>query len=138
MRRSPNTLLGRVHGQALLEVQHDVAALYELIDPVLRSHRERQRDDEPERTLSEIRAFVQSVRSAEVEEVEILEAHKVSERHGGRPAARVRSVVRYNERPVAEELHTTWVRDRGVWYTTAPAGRRLPAPAADHPSRREC
>lgn len=105
-------------------MQHDVRGLYEFIDPVVRSRREEQRDDEPDRTLAEIRAFVQSVRSAEVEEVEILEARKVSERHGGRPAALVRSVVRYNERPVASELRTPWVRDRGVWYAATPISGR--------------
>ncbi len=119
MRRSNHTLLGRVHEQARLEAQHDVEALYELADPVIRAHREKQQYDEPERTLSDIRNFVATVRSAKVEEVEILEARKVSHSHGGRPAALVRSIVRYNDEPAANESRTIWVRDHGVWYSTA-------------------
>ena len=119
MRRSNHTLIGRVHEQARLEAQHDVEALYEFVDPVIRACREKQRDDEPELMLSDIRTFVKAVRSAEVEEVEILEARKVSERHGGRPAALVRSIVRYNDKPAANESRTIWVRDHGVWYSAA-------------------
>lgn len=119
LRRSSHTLIGRVHVQASLEARHDVAALYELIDPVIRARREAQRDDEPDRTLSIIRAFVASVRAAQVEEVEILEAHRVCERQRGRPAALVRSVVRYNDEPAAHESRTLWVRDRKTWYSTA-------------------
>jgi hypothetical protein len=126
MRRSNHTLIGRVHEQARLEVQHDVEALYQFLDPVIRARREEQRD-EPRLTLSGIRAFVEGVRSAEVEEVEILEARKVSNRHGGRPAALVRSIVRYNNKPAAAESRTTWVRDHGVWYSTALNKRWSPA-----------
>lgn len=122
MRRSSHTLIGRIHERARLEARHDVDALYELIDPVIRRRRAEEREDEPERTLSAIRAFVETVRSAVVEEIEILEARKVSEHHGGRPAAEVRSVVRYNDRPTANESRTIWVRDHGVWYSTASNG----------------
>jgi hypothetical protein len=119
MPRSSNTLVGRVHEQAALEARHDVRALYGLIDPVLRARSEKEGDDEPDSTLAEIRSFVLTVQSAEVERVEILEAHKVCEIHGGRPAALVRSLVRYNGEPAARESRTVWVRDRDVWYSTA-------------------
>jgi hypothetical protein len=69
---------------------------------------------------------VAAIRTAEIEEVEILKAHKVSAEHGGRPAALVRAVVRYNQSPSAHESITTWVRDRGVWYSTAPPRALLP------------
>jgi len=130
MRRSRNTLVGRVHEQARLEVRHDVAALYALIDPRIRARLEGRRDDRHEEVLAELRASCATVRSAEVEEVEILEARKSCERHGGRPAALVRSVVRYDERPTAHETREVWVRDGGVWYTTVSGGasRRQPAP----------
>lgn len=101
MRRSSHTLIGRIHEHARLEVEHDAEALYEFIDPVVRARLEEQRDDGAEPTLSDIRAFVKTVRSAEVEEVEILEAHKVSDRYGGRPAALVRSIVRLGGHPKA-------------------------------------
>jgi hypothetical protein len=127
MRRSKHTLIGRIHEQARLEAQHDVEALYEFIDPVIRARREQQRDDEPELTLSDIRAFVKAVRTAEVEEVEILEARKVSKRHSARPAALVRSIVRYNDKLTANESRTIWVRDHGVWYSTALNKRWWPA-----------
>ena len=119
MRRSNHTLIGRIYEQARLEARHDVEALYEFIDPVMRARREQQRGDEPELTLSDIRTFVAVVRTAEVVEIEILEARKVSKRHGGRPAALVRSIVRYNDEPTTNESRTIWVRDHGVWYSTA-------------------
>lgn len=127
MRRSTNTLLGRVHEQARLEARRDVDALYAFVDPVLRTRREAQAGDEPERTLGEIRSFVATLRSAEVEAVEILEARKICERYGRRPAALVRSVVRYNDEPFARETRTIWVRDNGAWYTTALGTNRPPA-----------
>lgn len=120
MRLSGHTLLGRVHEQVRLEARHDVEALYALVDPVVRARREAERDDEPERTLSGIRDFVKEIRSAEVERVEILEARRVCKRHGGRPAARVRSSVRYNDEATAREWRAVWVRDQGVWYSTSP------------------
>lgn len=124
--RSPNTLLGRVHEQASLEARHDVEGLYRLIDPAIRARREAEREDEPGVTISHLRKLVEPVETAEVEEVEILEAHKVSGRHGGRPAALVRSVVRYNRnassRESRTESRTVWVRDGGVWYCTALPG----------------
>lgn len=122
MRLSKHTLLGRVHEQVRLEAERDVEALYAFIDPAIRA-REEQEGDEPAATLAAIRRFVEAVRSAEVVEVEILEARKACERYGGRPAARVRSVVRYDDAPAATEFHTVWVRDRGVWYSTAPGQR---------------
>jgi hypothetical protein len=119
MRRSRHTLLGRVHERVRLEAARDVEALYALLDPVLRARREEQ-PDEPERTRSRIRARVATIRSAEVVEVEILAAEKVCSRHGGRPAARVRAVVRYDDAPAARESTSVWVRERGVWYAAAP------------------
>ena len=126
MPRSNHTLLGRVHEQARLEAAHEVQALYELIDPAIRAKRETQRPDEPDLTLAAIRESVKHVETAEVEEVEILEAHKSSERLGGRPAALVRSVIRYNQKPTATESRTIWVRDHDVWYSRArePRGDR--------------
>ena len=119
MRYSRKTLFGRVHVLALLEVEHEVEALYEMIDPVLRAQREKASDNERDLALSGLGAFVQSVRSAEVDKVEILEASKACEQYGGRPAARVRRVVRYNGQPNPEATTTVWVRDEGVWYATA-------------------
>lgn len=124
MRRSSHTLIGRVHEQARLESAHDVHALYEFIDPAIRAKRETERVDEPDLTLSAIREFVELVTTAEVEEVEILEARKSSERLGGRSAALVRSVIRYNQKPTASESRTIWVRDHGVWYSRALSKRR--------------
>lgn len=122
-RPSPNTLLGRIHEQASLEERHDVEGLYRLIDPAIRARREAERDDEPGLTISHLRNLVEPVETAEVEEVEVLEARKVSRRHGGRPAALVRSVVRYTRQASSgrsrTESRTLWVRDRGVWYSTA-------------------
>lgn len=128
MRRSSHTLLGRIHERVRLEAAHDVRGLYGFIDPVLRERWEARRQGEPARVLEKLRCQVESVRSADVEEVEILEARKVSEHHGGRPAAIVRSVVRYNGEPVARESRTTWVRNEGVWYSTAVEGRGAPDP----------
>lgn len=122
MRLSSHTLIGRVHEQVRLEVEHDVDSLYEFIDPIIRTRRETERNDEPELTLSGIRSLVNEVRSASVEEVEILEARKVCERYAGRPAALVRSSVRYNDEPHTRKSRTIWVRDHGVWYTTEVTG----------------
>ena len=127
---SIHTLLGRVHEQVRLEAERDVEALYEFIDPVIRSGRECERGDEPDSTLSAIREFVRSIESAEVEEVEILEARKSSDRLGGRPAALVRSSIRYNRKPTTTEYRTLWVRDHEVWYSTAL--NRSCSPAAQH------
>jgi hypothetical protein len=119
MRISSHTLLGRVHEQVRLEVARDDQALYELIDPVIRARLEARSADEPESTLLTIRKFVAAIRTAQLEEVEILEARKVSEEQGGRSAALVRSIVRYNEEPTPNESRILWVRDRKVWYSTA-------------------
>ncbi len=119
MRISSHTLLGRVHEQVRLEVARDVQALYELIDPVVRARLEARSAEEPESTLRAIRRFVDAIRTAQLEEVEILEARKISEEQGGRSAALVRSIVRYNEEPTANESRILWVRDRKVWYSTA-------------------
>jgi len=127
MRNSGQTLLRRVHEQVALEVQHEHRALYEFIDPVIRARWEREREDEPLLTLGEIEEFVRSIRNATVEEVQILEAHKVSERHGGRPACLVRVVVGYNEQESPSEFRTAWVRDEGTWYSTALNKSRGPA-----------
>jgi hypothetical protein len=101
--------------------------LYGFIDPVIRARLEDEREDEPERTLAAIRELVGSLRSVEVVELEILEAQKVCRRHGERPAALVRVVLRYDDGPTAHERRTVWVRDRGVWYSTAPeyTGQRV-------------
>ena len=124
MRLSSHTLLGRVHEQIRLEVRGDVRALYEFMDPLVRARLEAERGAPPESTLTVIRRFVHAIRSAEVEEVEILEARKVSEDHGGRSAAVVRSIVRYNEGPTANESRIQWVREQKVWYSTAPTWGR--------------
>jgi hypothetical protein len=120
MRISSHTLLGRVHEQIRLEVRGDVRALYEFLDPVVRARLEAEGGDPPESTLTAIRRFVNAIRTAELEEVEILEARKVSEDQGGRSAAVVRSIVRYNEEPTVNESRVQWVRDQKVWYSTAP------------------
>ena len=124
MRLSSHTLLGRVHEQIRLEVRGDVLALYEFMDPVARAHLEAESGDPPESTLTAIRRFVNAIRTAELEEVEILEARKVSEEHGGRSAALVRSIVRYNEGPTANESRIQWVRDQKIWYSTVPTRGR--------------
>ena len=116
---SSNTLLGRVHLQVALEARHDVEGLYELIDPTLRACREREQDDEPGQTLAALRAYVETIRSAEIESVEIVEAKKSSSRHGGRPAATVCSRVVYSREPQARSRRAVWVRHDGQWYATA-------------------
>lgn len=123
MRLSSHTLLGRVHEQIRLEVRGDVRALYEFMDPVIRARLEAESGEPPESTLTAIRRFVNAIRTAELEEVEILEARKVSEDHEGRSAAVVRSIVRYNEELTANESRIEWVRDQKVWYSTAPTRR---------------
>ena len=115
---SKTTLLGRVHQQASLEESHDVEALYQFIDPAIRGRRERERQDEPNLTLSELREFVSRVETAQVEEVDILEARKVSTRHGGRPAALVQSVIRYNHEAKPQRFRTIWVKEGDTWYST--------------------
>ena len=121
---STTTLLGRVHQHASLEQSHDVEALYRFIDPALRARRERERVGEPDLTLANLRKFVSTVESAQVEEVEILEAHKACARHGGRPAALVRSVVRYNHEPDPQTFRTVWVKEGDTWYSTGAAKAR--------------
>jgi hypothetical protein len=116
--RSRRTLLGRIHERARLEASRDVDALYAFVDPERRARLEVERDEEPERTLAKIRTRVAHVRSAEVLEVEILDVRKASHRHGGRAAALVRSVVRYDDAPAARESRSIWVRDEGTWYWT--------------------
>lgn len=118
---SKNTLLGRVHLQIALEARHDVEGLYELIDPTLRARRERERDDEPGQTLAALREHIESITSAEIESVEVLEAKKSSELHEGRPAAIVRSTVVYSQEPRARSRRAVWVRHEGHWYSTASA-----------------
>jgi hypothetical protein len=118
---SKTTLVGRVHQQASLEQLHDVEALYQFIDPVIRARRERERVDEPDLTLSELREFVSRVRTAQVEKVEILDARKVCVHQGGRPAALVLSVIRYNEELEPQRFHTTWVKEGDTWYSTGSA-----------------
>jgi hypothetical protein len=118
MRRSRNTLIGRVHEHARLEAEHDVGALYEFVDPAIRARRESLRDGERQLTLADLQAFCETIYSAEVEEVEILQARKRCERHGGRPAALVRSIVRYNGNSAPAETRAVWVRDDSVWYFT--------------------
>jgi hypothetical protein len=125
---SRHTLLGRVHEQASLEEQRDAEGLYQLIDPTIRARREQVRSDEPGLTLSELEEFARWVEAADVKHVEILEARKASKRHGNRPAALVRSVIRYNHRSEPQEFRTIWVRDSGIWYTTALCKRRSPPP----------
>jgi hypothetical protein len=120
---SRNTLLGRVHEQASLEERHDVEGLYRLIDPMARLRLEREPGDEPERIRSALREVVRSVGTVRVEEVEIVDATRTSARHGGRPAAVVRSIVRYDRDPEPRQRRATWVRDEGVWYTTEIATR---------------
>jgi hypothetical protein len=121
---SKTTLLGRVHQQASLEESHEVEALYQFIDPAIRARREREREDEPELTLSELREFVSKVETAQVEEVEILEARKVSPRHAGRPAALVQSVIRYNHEAEPQRFRTTWVKEGDTWYSTGVGRKR--------------
>lgn len=123
-RLSGHTLLGRAHERVRREAAGDVEGLYALLDPAIRARREAERDDEPERTLAELRAFVAGLRSVELVEVGILEATRRCAAQGGRPAARVRAVVRYNGATVPEESHTVWVRDAEVWYAATLSGHR--------------
>jgi len=121
MRRSGNTLIGRVYERVRLEAEQDVEALYGFVDPAIRARRQESRDDGAEPLRSAIRASVNEVRSATVEQVEIVAARKVCALHGGRPAALVRSIIRYNDSPELSESRTIWVRDEGAWYSTAPS-----------------
>jgi hypothetical protein len=115
---SKKTLFGRVHEQVRIEAMRDVAALYAFIDPRIRARREHERDDEPALTLDAIEAFVRPITTAVVEDIEVVEATKRSERQSGRSEALVRTAVRYNDDPTARRFEATWVRDEGVWYTT--------------------
>ena len=119
MNPSRHSLLARVHEQASLEERHAVDALYALIDPAIRRRREEERDDEPGLTLEQIRQFVLTVTTAEVENVQVLQVQETSKRHGGRPAALVSSLVRYNQGNQPQPFRTIWVRDNAVWYSTA-------------------
>jgi hypothetical protein len=116
MRPSSHTLLGRAHERIRLEASRDIRGLYELLDPSVRMQHAARGEGEREATLSSIEAFVGPIETAEVVEIEVLEARKVSEAHGGRAAALVRSLVRYNGEEAAKESRTEWVRDQGVWY----------------------
>jgi ribosomal-protein-serine acetyltransferase len=111
---SKKTLFGRVHELVRFEARRDVAALIGFVDPGVQDSR--RGADESER--ARIEALVGGIRTAAVEDVAVLHAAKVSPEHGGRPAARVRTVVRYNEEAEPVVTESEWVRERGVWYTT--------------------
>jgi len=113
---SKTTLFGRVHEQIRLEARRDVDALLDLIDPELRAAP--RAADAPDSDRARIEAFVGDIRTARIEHVEILDATRVAPGRAGRSAARVRTVVRYNDAIDATHIESDWVRDRGVWYTT--------------------
>ena len=109
----------RVREQIASEVRRDVHALYEFTLPAIRARRVAERDDEPELSLSEIRAFVGLIHEAEVESIEVEQFHPFVERYAGSPAAVVVTRVRYNRLGEAARFRCIWVCSGGTWFSTA-------------------
>ena len=95
----------------------DVTALYEFIDPEIRTEREAQYANEPHESISSIQSFVDQIRSAKIESFAIaafVQDGGASRNH--RPTAMVLSQILYNEARSAE-FRTPWVLREEVWYT---------------------
>ena len=99
------------------ERKRDVSALYEFIDPLIRSKREQEYEFEPRHTISNLREFTQCIRTVELESFSI---DKFTDDGGDsrnhRPTAIVLSRIRYNESNLSE-FRTPWILDQGTWYT---------------------
>ena len=112
-------LILRIREQVSCEASGDVEALYNFIDPAIRSSRAAQYAFEPDRTLSQLRAFVKSIRSANCERIEIVSFSSDGGEARDRRATAVAFVtVLYNGRH-RSRFRTPWVLDEGLWYTRA-------------------
>jgi hypothetical protein len=107
----------RIREQISCEDRGDVAALYEFIDPDIRASGEGDFPFQPERTLSQLRDFVNTVQHAEVECIEIEDFRTDGgEIRRNRPTAIVAVNVLYNGR-TRSRFRTPWVLDGGQWYS---------------------
>ena len=113
-------LRDRVAEHIQREVERDVDALFQFIDPAIRESRANRFAFEPARTISEIREYTSRIESAELLSFAIggyTEDGGVA--RGNVPTAIVLSTVCYNNRETKNEYRTPWVLRDGRWYTCA-------------------
>jgi hypothetical protein len=109
----------RIKEQISCEDRGDVAGLFEFIDPEIRACRSDEYAIEPEHTLSQLRAFLSTLKSANCEAIEISAfAIDGGETRNHRPTAIVVVDVLYNG-TVRSRFRTPWVLHKGRWYTRA-------------------
>jgi hypothetical protein len=110
----------RVAEQIRLEVERDVDALYQFIDPAIRESRAVKYDFEPEHTISKIREFVLRIETASIVSFEIESyTDDGGVDRGNVPAAIVLLTVCYNNRETQNDFRTPWVLRSNQWYSRA-------------------
>ena len=108
------------------EMTGDVDGWYETIDPQIRARSEEERDDEPELTKAELRAFMATISEACLLSIKVARYSEAGSPHyGNRPVAIVESTVAYDGGRLAR-FRAPWVLEDGVWFTRAVGKINLP------------
>ena len=107
----------RIHEHVACELKGDVEAVYNFTLPSIREKRIAEYDFEPEYSLGKIRKYLNLIKSAAVDSIEIEFYSPFIPRHSNNPGAVVKSKVIYNN--ISYTNRTIWILFNDTWYTTA-------------------
>jgi hypothetical protein len=121
-----SALRERVAEHILRESERDIDALYEFIDPDIRTSRAAKFDFEPEQTLSQLREYTSRIETAELVKFAIAGyTDDGGDERGNAPTAIVLISVCYNDCETANDFRTPWVLRSGQWFTRATGKTRF-------------